>query len=73
MALVAFVTATATSKTLSRSTSVCIITLLIMSDQDTRSCVMRPSLDARDTVCYLHESTLSCIQPFITQKLLGQF
>ena len=30
--------------------------------QDTRSCVVRPSLGARDTVCYLHKLTLSRFQ-----------
>ena len=41
--------------------------------QDTRSCVMRPSLGAQDTVRYLLEPTFKRFQPFITQKLLGQF
>ena len=42
-------------------------------NQDTRSCVVRPSSSAQDTVCYLLEPTFSHFQPFITQKLLGRF
>ena len=41
--------------------------------QDTQLCVVQPSLGVQDTVCYLHEPTFSCFQPFIAQKLLGQF
>ena len=45
----------------------------IATDQDTCLCVMRPSSGARDTVCYLHKPTFSCFQPYIAQKLFGQF
>ena len=45
----------------------------IIYHQDTRLCVMWLSLGARDTVCYLPKPTFSCFQPFIAQKLLGQF
>ena len=44
-----------------------------MHNQDTQLCVVWPSLDAQDTVCYLLEPTSSHFQPFIAQKLLGRF
>ena len=46
---------------------------LRVNNQDTQSCVMRPSSGAQDTVCYLLEPTFSRFQPFITQKLQGRF
>ena len=49
------------------------IDIIVYLSRDTQMCVILPSSDVQDTVCYLHEPTLRHFQLFITQNHWADF